>query len=98
MATTNDLMSALQMISQLPQTAAEAKSNIEAGLQSAETKVTDFAYAHLALSAVSVVVGFATFLVLLRRCTNEERMALNGSRPRALNGSRRASNGRRRRK
>lgn len=78
----NDLMSALQMIGQLPATAASARTDIQAGLQSAEKQVTNFAYAHLALSATTVVIGFATFLVLMRRCQIEEKKAYNGGRRR----------------
>lgn len=79
----NDLMSALQMIGQIPATAAAAKTGLQAGLQSAEKQATNFAYAHLALSAATVVIGFATFLVLIRRCQIEERKkSYNGGRRR----------------
>jgi hypothetical protein len=93
MAASDDLIKALSVIGQIPQTQSDisklaqtaemAKSpEFQAGLKAAETQVTNFAYAHLALSAVSVLVGFATFLVLLRRCQTEERMALNGRKRR----------------
>jgi putative exporter of polyketide antibiotics len=71
-----DLTQALSMVSQLPQTIQSAQTGIQdvqAGLKTAEDKVTQFAYAHLALSAASVVISFAAFLVLLRKCQNEER-------------------------
>jgi hypothetical protein len=88
-----DLINALSFIGQIPQTQADINKlaqaaeltkspEFQAGLQAAETKVTNFAYAHLALSAVSVLVGFSTFLVLLRRCQVEEKKAFNGSRRR----------------
>lgn len=75
-----DLTQALSVIGQIPQTFQTAQTDLQAGIQSAqaglktaETKVTEFAYAHLALSAASVVISFAAFLVLLRKCQNEER-------------------------
>ena len=84
-----DLLSALQMVGTLPQAAQAAKTDIQAGLETAEEKVTDFAYAHLALSAAAVLISFSTFMVLLRRCKAEERRALNAPRTRATNGRRR---------
>jgi uncharacterized protein (DUF2345 family) len=67
---------AFSMVEQIPQAIQSAQAgfqDVKAGLQTAEGKVTQFAYAHLALSAASVVISFAAFLVLLRKCQNEER-------------------------
>jgi hypothetical protein len=87
----NDLINALSMIGQIPQTQADINKlaqtaemvkspEFQATLDSAQKQATNFAYAHLALSAATVVIGFATFLVLMRRCALEEKKAFNGSR------------------
>ncbi len=101
MAINTDLINALSVIGQIPQTQADINKlaqaaemtnspEFQAALESAQKQATNFAYAHLALSAVSVIVGFASFLVLMRRASLEERkMASNGSRRRATNGRRR---------